>query len=238
MKRFSVFPYFLVLAMGLLVGILLPIDLLEEEAPLPAAPSNGAFTTPNISGSQSEAPGSSSPGAEQEPLNPTENFPLLNAACAVNRAIQRQDYTVLASYIHPSRGVTFTPYSTVDFNMDITFTPDQVKNLPQDQTVYTWGIEDGRGDPIQMTAMDYFARYVYDADYTQATEIGIDRIMTGGNALENLADAYPGCRYVDFSFPSADPVNDGLDWSSLKLVFQPEDDLWYLVGVVHGEWTI
>ena len=62
--------------------------------------------------------------------------------------------------------------------------------------------------------------------------------MTGGNALENLADAYPGCRYVDFSIPSADPVNDGLDWSSLKLVFQPEDDLWYLVGVVHGEWTI
>ena len=238
MKRFSVFPYFLVLAMGLLVGILLPIDLLEEEAPLPAVPSNGAFTTPNISGSQSEAPGSSSPGAEQEPLNPAENFPLLNAACAVNRAIQRQDYTVLASYVHPSRGVTFTPYSTVDFNMDITFTPDQVKNLPQDQTVYTWGIEDGRGDPIQMTAMDYFARYVYDADYTQATEIGIDRIMTGGNALENLADAYPGCRYVDFSIPSADPVNDGLDWSSLKLVFQPEDDLWYLVGVVHGEWTI
>ena len=43
---------------------------------------------------------------------------------------------------------------------------------------------------------------------------------------------------VDFSFPSADPVNDGMDWSSLKLVFQPAETRWYLVGVVHGEWTI
>ena len=83
-----------------------------------------------------------------------------------------------------------------------------------------------------------FDRYVYDRDYTQVPQIGVDRIMTGGNALENLAEAYPGCRFVDFAFPSADPVNDGLDWSSLKLVFQPGEFRWLLVGVVHGEWTI
>ncbi len=121
---------------------------------------------------------------------------------------------------------------------DLSFTADQIKGLAQDQTVYTWGFEDGRGDPIKMTISQYFQRYVYDRDYTQAVEIGIDRIMTGGNALENLTEAYPGCRFVDFSFPSADPVNDGLDWSSLKLVFQPGNERWYLVGVVHGEWTI
>lgn len=236
MKRISIFPYFLVLAIGLLVGILLPINLLEED--VPSTPSNGGLTPPGVSGSQVEAPGSSAAGPEQEPLNFSDNFSLLNAACGVNRAIQQQNYAALAACVHPSRGVAFTPYSTVDPNVDLTFTPDQIKALPQDKTVYTWGIEDGRGDPIQMTAMDYFARYVYDADYTQASEIGIDRVMTGGNALENLAEAYPGCRYVDFSIPSADPVNDGLDWSSLKLVFQLENNTWYLVGIVHGEWTI
>ena len=66
----------------------------------------------------------------------------------------------------------------------------------------------------------------------------MDRIMTGGNALENLPEAYPGCRFVDFTIPSADPVNDGLDWSSLKLVFQAWEERWCLVGIVHGEWTI
>ena len=58
--------------------------------------------------------------------------------------------------------------------------------------------------------------------------------MLSGNALENLTEAYPGCRCVDFSIPGT----DGLDWSSLKLVFQAGDTSWYLIGMVHGQWTI
>ena len=115
---------------------------------------------------------------------------------------------------------------------------DVIRALEQDQTTYVWGLEDGRGLPIQMTMAQYLDRYVWDADYTRAPELGIDQIITGGNALENLAEAYKGCRFVDFCYPSADPVNDGLDWSSLKLVFQAGEHSWYLVGIVHGEWTI
>jgi len=29
-----------------------------------------------------------------------------------------------------------------------------------------------------------------------------------------------------------------MDWRSLKLVFKEKDGNWYLVGVVHDEWTI
>ena len=65
-----------------------------------------------------------------------------------------------------------------------------------------------------MTAMDYFARYVYNADYTQATEIGIDRIMTGGNALENLADAYPGWTGPPSSWCSSRRTTCGIWWAS------------------------
>lgn len=234
MKRFLIFPCVLCMVIGLLAGILLPINLTDESIPVPNTPNN--FTAPP--GTSQSAVSSSDASAASEPLDPTDNFPLLGAACAVNRCLQQQNWTVLSSYVHPSRGVTFTPYSTVEPDSNLNFTASQIKNLAQDQTVYTWGFEDGRGDPIQMTIQQYYARYVYDADYTQASEIGIDRIITGGNALENLAEVYTGCRFVDFSFPSADPVNDGLDWSSLKLVFQPDGERWYLVGIVHGEWTI
>ena len=236
LKRFLIFPCVLCLVIGLLVGILLPVDLWGEEMPSSDLPKK--FTVPP-GASQSE--GSTSGAASSDapvPLDPTENFSLLSAACVVNRCLQQQNWTTLAAYVHPERGVTFTPYSTVDPDSDLNFTAAQIKGLAQDQTVYTWGFEDGRGDPIQMTIQDYIARYVYDSNYTQAPEIGIDRIMTGGNALENLAEAYPGCRFVDFSFPSTDPVNDGLDWTSLKLVFQPDEEHWYLVGIVHGEWTV
>lgn len=235
MKRFLVFPCILSLMIGLLVGILLPVNLHEGDAP-PVMNTNPNFPTPSGSSAPSK-PGASSSAEGPAPLVPGDNFPLLSAACAVNRCLQRGSWSTLASYVHPDLGVTFTPYSTVE-ESNLCFTADQIKNLAHDQTVYTWGLEDGRGDPIQMTFPQYFERYVYDKDYTQAPEIGVDRIITGGNALENLAEAYPGCRFVDFSYPSADPVNDGMDWSSLKLVFQPGDECWYLVGIVHGEWTI
>ena len=235
MRRFLIFPCVLCLVMGLLVGILLPIDWQKDPPQSPGV--SNTLTPPATPAAGSSTPSAAS-SAQPEPAQEMDNFTLLNAACAVNRSLQRGDWAMLASYVHPKRGVTFTPYSTVQPETDLTFTPEQVKNLSQDETVYTWGFEDGRGDPIRLTMAQYVQRYVYDADYTQVPEIGVDRIMTGGNALENLAEAYPGCRFVDFSFPSADPVNDGLDWSSLKLVFQLEDSGWFLVGIVHGEWTI
>jgi len=240
LKRFLIFPCVLCLVIGLLVGILLPIDLSGRDAPpvLNNTPA-GLTTTPPPSASASPSgSGSASASASANTLDTGENFPLLSSACAVCRCLQERNWSALSAYVHPDRGVTFTPYSTVEPENNRNFTAGQVKGLAQDQTVYTWGFEDGRGDPIRMTAEQYYERYVFDRDYTQVPEIGIDQIMTGGNALENLTEAYPGCRFVDFSFPTSDPVNDGLDWTSLKLVFCPEGDSWYLVGIVHGEWTV
>lgn len=235
MKRSFIFSCVLSLVIGLLAGILLPIDLLRDDPPSPGGSAANNFSTPPAA---SQPEDSSSPSPVPAPLDPEDNFPLLASAYVVCRCLQQQNWSALASYVHPDRGVTFTPYSTVDPDSDLSFTADQIRSLAQDPNVYTWGFEDGRGEPIQMTFAQYFERYVYDRDYVQVPELGVDRIMTGGNALENLTEVYDGCRFVDFSFPSLDPVSDGLDWSSLKLVFQPEGEHWYLVGVVHGEWTI
>ena len=237
MKRSFIFSCVLSLVIGLLAGILLPIDLLSDAPPPPAGNTANNFT-PMPDASLPEDGGSVSPSPVPNPLNPEDNFPLLCSAYAVCLCLQQQNWSALAAYVHPERGVTFTPYSTVDPDSDRSFTADQVRSLAQDQNVYTWGFEDGRGEAIQMTFAQYFARYVCDRDYTRAPELGVDRVMTSGNALENLTEIYDGCRFVDFSFPTSDPVNDGLDWSSLKLVFQPGDERWYLVGIVHGEWTI
>ncbi len=228
MRRTLFFPCLLCLAIGLLLGILLPVNWSGREA----APGGARPIVPIQQPQHADA------STQTETLDSADNSLLLGAACAVAQALEEQDYTALSGFVHPERGVTFTPYSTVDPENDLTFTPAQIKNLAQDETVYTWGFEDGRGTPIRMTIPQYLERYVTDRDYTRAPQIGIDQILTGGNALENLAEVYTGCRFVDFTFPSADPVNNGLDWSSLKLVFQAGEHSWLLVGVVHGEWTI
>ena len=240
MKRSLLFSCVLCLLIGLLIGVLLPVDWSPEK---PATVDTGTmtFSTLDSSGSGSGSTSGSTAGSgSASGGTPSfgDNFPLLSRACLVNQALCRQDYATLSQYVHPDRGVTFTPYSTVNFDSDLTFTSAQIQNLTSDKNVYTWGFEDGRGEPIQMTMEQYFSRYVCDTDYTQASLIGVDQIITTGNALENLTEEYPGCRFVDFCLPSADPQNDGLDWSSLKLVFTLEDTGWLLVGVVHGEWTI
>lgn len=215
MKRAAI-PLILLLC-GFALGLLCSVSLRHTPASTPAA------------AVQEEEPQS------QSALSTTG---LLRAAAGVTDALQSKDYETLAAYVHPSRGVTFTPYSTVDPQHDQHFSADQIKNLAQDTTTYTWGYEDGRGDPIQMTISEYFERFVFDADYTQAPQVGVDQIITSGNALENLTQVYSDCHFVDFCYLGRDPANEGLDWCSLKLVFAGENAAWYLVGVVHGEWTI
>ena len=233
MKRPLALSCFFCLLIGLLIGGILPM------------PWELGQSSPNISNTLLQAPASSdssesaaSASAALAPLNKNDNFPLLNTACYVVNTLKEANYAALSSIVHPEKGVTFTPYSTVDFDMDQNFTRSQIKNLAEDNTVYTWGFTDGRGSLINMTMSQYFAKYVFDTDYTQAVQIGLDRIMISGNALENLTEAYPDCRFVDFSVPEQDESNQGLGWSSLKLVFEPGDTCWYLVGIVHGQWTI
>lgn len=221
--------------LGLFIGTLCPPGL------LPWSPQQQS--TPRVFSNISSSDGSNSvvlnqAVADPQPFNEKDNFTLLDNAYSVVQAMKQQDWDVLSSFVHPQLGVTFTPYSTVDREMDLTFTAQQIKKLAKDDSLYVWGFTDGKGDPIQMTMLDYFDRYVFNEDYSQAPQIGIDRIQMTGNALENLTDVYPDCRFVDFCYPSIDPAYGGADWCSLRLVFQAQDDRWYLVGVVHGEWTV
>lgn len=230
MKRPQMLSCIFCLVAGLLVGGILPMPW--DKTPAPAV--NSILLTPNDASSQNGAGGD----ACAEPMDAKDNFSLLNSACYVLHLLKEEDYAALSNVVHPERGVTFTPYSTVDFTSDRIFDREQIKNLAEDDAVYTWGITDGRGSLINLTMTDYFARYVFDTDYTQAAQIGVDQILMTGNALENLTDAYPDCRFVDFLVPGRDPALQGMDWSSLKLVFEADSDGWYLVGVVHGQWTI
>lgn len=172
------------------------------------------------------------------PLDTTDNAPLLERAEEALELLKAEDYAALSRLVHPAKGVTLTPYSTVSADCDQTLTADEVSRLGEDTQELVWGLMDGSGAPIRATGREYFARFVFNADYTQAPEIGVDRVLMSGNALENISDAYPQARFVDYSFPGINPELEGFDWCSLKLVFEPWENQWYLIGLVHGEWTI
>jgi hypothetical protein len=157
-------------------------------------------------------------------------------------ALREQDWQTVAQAVHPGKGVRFSPYTYVRVDegqeADRVFSAEELAGLAVDETVYHWGVFDGSGEPIDKTFADYYSRFVYDADFYWAYAVGFNEIVGRGNTINNVAEAYPQAKFVEFHLPGSDPRFAGMDWRSLRLVLEQEGDTWYLVGIVHDEWTI
>jgi hypothetical protein len=157
-------------------------------------------------------------------------------------ALRDQDWEMLASSVHPTKGVRFSPYAYVRVGegdgADLAFGADELIGLIADQTVYRWGVFDGSGEPIDMTFRDYYARFVYDADFGWAYAVGYGTTVGAGNTINNVAEVYSEAQIIEYHLPGSDPQFAGMDWRSLRLVMERVGETWYLVGVVHDEWTI
>ena len=155
-------------------------------------------------------------------------------------AIRARNFAALATAVHPTRGVRFSPYAYVQPGVDLVLTADDVRNATLDREDRVWGSQDGTGSPIRMTIAKYFDRYVYDVDFAATPEISYDKRkpLGSGNTTNNLADVYPTASVMELFVPGVDPKYGGMDWRSLRLVLEREGATWWLVGVVHDEWTI
>ena len=153
-------------------------------------------------------------------------------------AIKKKEYQSIASYVHPQLGLRFSPYATVDVNNDAIFQAAELVKIMKDDTQLFWGNYDGTGDPIDLSAKEYFAQFVYDADFLKAEKVMINRSSAQGNSINNITSVYRDCDYVENYFSGFDKKYDGMDWRALRLVFQKEGNRYYLVGLVHDQWTI
>lgn len=156
----------------------------------------------------------------------------------VIQALKNKDFVKLATYVHPDKGVRFSPYATVDKTNDQIFLAPQIEDLKHGKVTYTWGTYDGSGEPIVSSYKDYHNEFVYEEDFANAGLIGYNEILVRGNSINNAFDVYPGSIIVEYHFPEIDPQYEGMDWRSLRLVFKEKDGAWYLVGIIHDQWTI
>jgi len=159
-------------------------------------------------------------------------------ALDVLTAIKNYDMEKLADAVHPDKGVRFSPYGYVEVDNDLVFTAEEVKNLASDSKTYLWGYYDGSGEPINLNFSDYYKRFIYDADFINAEQVGYNKALGHGNTVNNSFDVYKNSIIVEYYFSGLDPKYEGMDWRSLRLVFEKKDDIWYLVGIIHDEWTI
>lgn len=156
----------------------------------------------------------------------------------VVRALKYRDMQRLATFVHPTKGLRFSQYGTVNPETDRAFSRSQTANLFKSNRRYLWGEYDGSGDPIRLSAKQYFGTFVYRQDMLKAKDISYNTEVRGGNTLPNFLQAYPRAIVVVYHHPGSDPRMDGMDWESLWIAFEKQGQTWYLVGIASDEWTI
>jgi hypothetical protein len=183
---------------------------------------------------------------ETKPETPATSYPveteipmqeLETAAAQVINALAAKDMVALAEIVHPEQGVRFSPYAFIREEHQV-FMPDELAGLVGSEQVYTWGAYDGTGDPIELTFDAYFKEFVYSSDFANPEAMAVDERIGQGNSINNIGEFYPGSSFVEYHFSGFDEQYEGMDWESLRLVFLQEDGMWWLVGIVHDEWTI
>ncbi len=152
-------------------------------------------------------------------------------------ALKHKDMGALSQLAHPDRGVRFSPYAYVR-NEDLVFRAAAMRNLMLEQAVHSWGYFAGSGRPINLTFDAYFMRFIYDADFARPQQVGYNTVIGRGNHINNIAEFYLIAIFIEYHFKGTDPQGSGMNWRSLRLVLEKHQGAWYLVGIVHDEWTI
>jgi len=152
-------------------------------------------------------------------------------------SIKNNDITHLATLVHPEKGVRFSPYTFVN-NDDLVFAAADLPALFAVSDTHLWGYFDGSGEAIKLSGANYWAKFIYDANFAQPKIIGFNQSVGHGNTINNISEIYPDGVFVEYHFPGFDPKYDGMDWRSLRLVLEEYQGQWFLVGIVHDEWSI
>lgn len=233
MKR-PVLSHILSFVLGLILGgVLLFLTLTQGWLPNTRVTITKGAGNSSVNTIVSDSP---APASDHADL-PSGNEVLIHRALDVAHWLRDGNWAALAGCVHPDKGVTFTPYSSVS-DSDLSFTAEEVAAFGSDTKTYLWGSYDGSGAPMNLTVGEYFPLFVTNADYTQAPILGVNRVISSGNAVENVTDAYPDAQFVELYYSELDPANEGFDWCALKLVFEPVENSLMLVGIIHSEWTI
>lgn len=162
----------------------------------------------------------------------------LEASREVVEALKAQDGKRLAALVHPKKGVRFSPSAYVDVASDLVFSRSQVQYFWADDKIYTWGAADGTGDPINTTPSQYCDKYIMDRDFLNPSTINVNSDRARGNTANNAASVYShGTRVEYYIEPSPGEGVPEFDWVALRLVFERSGGSWFLVAVIHDEWT-
>ncbi len=162
---------------------------------------------------------------------------LTSIATEILTALKTKNYKALTAYFHPTDSVLFSPYGFIDTEASKKLTKATFTKLIDERGSVNWGSYDGSGKTIRLSAQQYLEKFVYNADYLHAEKTAFNQIIGKGNSLSNLKEVYPKHPFVEYYFSGFDQKYEGMDWTSLRLVFRQYQSNYYLVAIIHDQWT-
>jgi hypothetical protein len=167
----------------------------------------------------------------------SDSATLKSLSIEILSCLKNGDYKCLAAYVHPTLGVRFSPYAAIDTSTDKVFTKSQIEAFASSKKKINWGAYSAGEEEIVMTPAEYAKDFIYDVDFLNATEVSFNKTKTRGTMMNNVDEIYTSHKYFDFFVPGTDPKFEGMDWRALRLVYKQDSGKYYLVGIIHDEWT-
>jgi len=151
--------------------------------------------------------------------------------------LNKKDMNKLSGNVHPEKGVRFSQYGRVHIKEHKNFKAEQVKVLLNDTKKYVWGAYEGSGDNIELTPKEYLEKFVFNKSYETAKFSYNEKLSQSGYSDDFQETVYPNSIMTEYYFKGKDPDVGGLDWTSLRFIFDLYKDNWYLVGIISNQQT-
>ena len=152
---------------------------------------------------------------------------VLELSSQVVAALKAKDMNKLSTFVHPAKGVRFSPFGYIGDD-DLVFKSAALKSLLKSKKVYRWGTYDESEEPIRMTFAKYYRQFVYDYDFAKPDKINYNLKQNNGIMINNIGEFYPKGVEVEYFFEGTDERMYG----SLRLVYERQGSKWFLVGIV------
>ena len=173
--------------------------------------------------------------AVPQPQKLNKNEQLKNLNSEILAALKSKNYNRFSEFIHPEKGIRFSMYAYVQPGKNKHFSREDFIRYISTSTKFTWGEKDGSGDLLVIPLKEYLETWVSKRDFTKS-EFYLNEFKGTGNSLNNLKQIYPDKDFTENYIPGSEKYG-GMDWNSLRFVFEDFQGEYFLVAVVNDEWT-
>ena len=160
---------------------------------------------------------------------------LKNRNDEVLASLKSKNYTRFSEFIHPEKGVLFSMYSYIDPKNGKHFSKADFEKYISTNIKFTWGEQDGTGNPLILPISKYLEEWAFSKDFTTGQYFQ-DEFKGSGNSINNIQKKYPNLHFTENYIAGTEEYGD-MNWGSLIFVFEDFNGTYYLVAVINNSWT-